>query len=730
MRRPQMRKLGIRKSEVGRCFASAVFCSAFRIPHFQFVLALGLALALSFGAPVPVPAQPPAPGDQMLTEYFRAETARLAERSLADVKTLDDWTSRRDEYRRQLAEMLGLDPMPERTDLQPVVTGKLENEFFRVENVQFQSRPGLYVTGNLYLPKQQDKPAPAVLYVCGHGRVKKNGISYGNKTTYQHHGGWLARNGFVCLTIDTIQLGEIEGIHHGTYHEGMWWWNSRGYTPAGVEAWNGVRALDYLQSRPEVDGEKLGVAGRSGGGAYSWWVAALDERVKAAVPTAGITDLENHVVDGCVEGHCDCMFMVNTYRWDYAQVAALVAPRALLLTNTDKDGIFPLDGVVRVHRKVRDIYRLHGAENQLGLQISEGPHKDIQELQVAEFHWFNRFLKGEDAPVENVGVKYFEPEQLKVFESLPADELTSHIHDTFVPAAPPPKVPETRQEWLKTRDAWIKALAEKCFAGWPEAPGPLHLSRAFSEEREGLRLSAYDFESQPHVTLRLYLWHKADLKRPAKVSLNIGPSALLPGMAKLTQTFGEVLGADAPTGPAAAESETPLAPDTVQGMLLPRGLGRNAWDATPRKQTQNRRRFMLLGQTLAGMQAWDVRRALEATRLIEVCRQAPVEVAAQGDLAAVTLYGALFGPTPAKLVLTDLPASHQSGPDLLNVLKYLDIPQAVAMAAERGPVELRTPHVEAWSFPTAVATKLRWPESQVSVRSLAKSEETEGGASK
>ena len=68
---------------------------------------------------------------------------------------------------------------------------------------------------------------------------------------------------------------------------------------------------------------RIGVTGRSGGGAYSWWIATLDERIKAAAPVAGITDLQNHVVDGVAEGHCDCMFQVNTYRWDFAQVAAL-----------------------------------------------------------------------------------------------------------------------------------------------------------------------------------------------------------------------------------------------------------------------------------------------------------------------------------------------------------------------------------------------------------------------
>ena len=148
----------------------------------------------------------------------------------------------------------------------------------------------------------------------------------------------------------------------------MWWWNNRGYTPAGVEAWNCIRALDYLQSRKEVDPERIGVTGRSGGGAYSWWIAAIDERIKAAVPVAGITDLENHVVDGCVEGHCDCMFMVNTYRWDYPLVAALVAPRPLLIGNTDARRDLPA-GRRRCGRtsKVRKIYELYGAGDKLAL---------------------------------------------------------------------------------------------------------------------------------------------------------------------------------------------------------------------------------------------------------------------------------------------------------------------------------------------------------------------------
>ena len=204
----------------------------------------------------------------------------------------------------------------------------------------------------------------------------------------------------------------------------------------GVEAWNCIRAIDYLQSRPEVDTQRIGITGRSGGGAYSWWAAALDERIKVAVPVAGITSLKNHVVDGTVEGHCDCMFQVNTYRWDYPIIAALVAPRPLLITNTDKDSIFPLDGVIDVYNKTRRIYELLDAKDNIGLAIYEGPHKDTQPLRVSAFQWFDRFLKGKDISDEiadTTAPKMLEIEQLKVLDKIPADERNTDIDEYFTP---------------------------------------------------------------------------------------------------------------------------------------------------------------------------------------------------------------------------------------------------------------------------------------------------------
>jgi len=636
----------------------------------------------------------PSPADKELERYFRSETAKLAERCLRDITGLDDFKAKRPAYKAQLLEMLGLDPLPEKTPLHAVVTGKVEHDEFFVEKVHFQSRPRLYVTGNLYVPRDLEKPAPAILYVCGHGAVKKNGISYGNKVHYQHHGAWFARHGYVCLVIDSLQLGEIEAIHHGTYRYKMWWWNCRGYTPAGVEAWNCIRALDYLETRKEVDKERFGVTGRSGGGAYSWWIAAIDERIKVAVPVAGITDLQNHVVDGCVEGHCDCMYFVNTYRRDYCLLPALVAPRPLLISNSDKDRIFPLDGVVRIYNKTREIYGLYDAAKNLGLNITEGPHKDTQELRIHAFVWFDRFLKGQTRLIDKPAVPFFEPEQLKVFDKLPEDQVNTKIHHSFVPAAGPPAVPQSPAEWAKQCDCWITSLKQKVFRGWPtdDEAGPIQPKQTISSEKDGLSLTAYEFDSQPHVRLRLYVVAPEAGKKTRSLTLTVLDEQLWSQLlAAMAGRFEQEPGA--PNPPAAdAEALAEICKALEAGRALaffaPRGIGPYAWNRDERKQTQIRRRFMLLGQTLDGMRVWDVRRAVRALRSIKPLRRVPLTLQARQNMAGIALYAALFEPDVQKLNLWDPPASHHDGPILLNVLRYLDMPQAVAMAAERCDVRL------------------------------------------
>jgi dienelactone hydrolase len=670
---------------------------AMKRSSFAFVLTLSLfaSLPAHTQAPAPKAATPRAPmsrGDLALNGYFRNETAQLAAACLGDIQSLEDWQTRRSEYRRQLQEMLGLDPWPERAPLNPVVTGRLEREDFIVERLHFQALPRLYVTANLYLPRNGSRPVPAILYACGHSRVVRDGVSFGNKTAYQHHGAWFARNGYACLVLDTLSLGEIMGVHRGTYSERMWWWNARGYTPAGVETWFCIRALDYLGTRPEVDAQRIGMTGRSGGGAYTWMVAALDDRVKVAAPVAGITDLHNHVVDGCIEGHCDCMFFVNTYRWDFPQLAALLAPRPLLIANSDKDRLFPLDGVLRVHEQVRRIYALHHATHQLGLLITEGPHEDTQDLQLPVFRWFNRFLKQEDPIIEMAAKPFFEPQALRVFDALPADSLNTRIHETFVPRAD-----WNGQPILPHRDSLLARLREKSFNGWPSPDTPLHLNAVIAAQRDGLRLRAWDFTSQHDVRLRLFLLDAPSAAQPAAAMLEVLDEERWPRwLATLRAGFEPELMSELAAEPAApdadvaafAELKSRVQAGRALAFVAPRGVGPTAWTGDEKRRTQIRRRFMLLGQTLDGMRVWDIRRAVQALREALGAKALPLTLRGHGTMGVNALYAAFFEPGVKGLELSRLPASHREGPDYLNVLKILDIPQALELARARAEVTL------------------------------------------
>ncbi len=395
--------------------------------------------------------------------YFEHQVQRIEQATIRDLAEVnaDNWPEIRRQWRDELRDMLGLSPEPDRTQLRTTVVGSIRHPGMTIDRLHYQSRPGLFVTANLYRP-DEEPPAegwPAVLYVCGHARVNSGGRLLGNKTAYHHHGMWFARHGVVCLMIDTVQLGELQGEHHGTYKLGRWDWISRGYTPAGVEAWNAIRGVDLLSAMPDVDATRIGITGRSGGGAYSWFAAALDERIRVAVPVAGITDLRNHVVDGCVEGHCDCMYFVNLYGWDYAKLAALVAPRALLLENSDTDRIFPLDGVVRVDRQLRDLYQRLDAASQYGLVITPGPHKDTQDLRVPAFRWLLKHLTDQSITVDSPADKELEPGQLAVFErETPAKEHVTDLSSWFVTQAAP--IRDSELAWREWSTSWKPRLAE------------------------------------------------------------------------------------------------------------------------------------------------------------------------------------------------------------------------------------------------------------------------------
>ncbi len=411
------------------------------------------------------------PGDEVIQKYLSAEAIRLDAQFSDDLKSKDDWEANREQYRQEYLYMLGLWPLPEKGDLKTTVTGTLERDGYVVEKLHYQSIPGLYVTANLYRPavRNSNEKFPAVLYVCGHA----NGGRNGSKVPYQSHPILLAKHGFICLIVDTLELGEInahpEFIHHGTYNLQRWWWHSRGYTPAGVECWNGVRGIDYLLSRDDVDSENLGVTGISGGGAATFWIAAADERIKVAVPISGMADLESYVGNRVINGHCDCMFLYNTFQWPWTRIAALIAPRPMLFINSDNDRIFPMDANERISNRMERFYSLYGASDKFDTVVSVGGHAYREDIRHATFAFLQYHLQGKADPITDTEVDLVDtattpstypiaPDDLRVFATdadLPQDAINLTIDEHFVPLGRP-ELPLSDEY-----DAWRKQLIEE-----------------------------------------------------------------------------------------------------------------------------------------------------------------------------------------------------------------------------------------------------------------------------
>jgi len=595
------------------------------------------------------------PGDEMIQQHLRREAERIHQKFAGDIESPETWEGLRPTYKQEYLHMLGLWPMPEKTPLRATVTGTLEGDGYVVEMVHYQSMPGLYVTGNLYRPSQvpAGQRLPAVLYVCGHSFCGRNG----NKTAYQSHGIWFARHGYVCLVLDTLQLGEIAAIHHGTYREGRWWWHSRGYTSAGVECLNGIRGIDCLIARPDVDPQRIAVTGISGGGAATFWIAAADERVKVAVPVSGMADLPSYVFNRVINGHCDCMFLYNTFQWPWARIAALIAPRAMLFANSDADPIFPMDANERVINRLERLYSLYGASDFVDAFVSIGGHAYRQDIRQAAYRFINMHLKDDPRVVDDSEVDIptgprnqreyaIDQEKLRVFPTdsdIPADELNTTIDRHFVPMA---RVePPQKGHYDAWRSAILAELHRVSFGSLPERVPPARPEPA-----------GQWFASEEGIKVRLERIAEGSA-RVVMVVRNPDPNE---DVSMLVRRIGK--------------------PGDRVYVCSPRGVDRTRWT---RKNPPNyvERSHVLLGRTVDTGRVWDIIATARALRE----QGLPVHVAGQGPAAVLAVYAALLEPEIAGAIAVNPPASHMDAdaPQFLNVLRVCDVPDALGMLAPR-----------------------------------------------
>lgn len=439
----------------------------------------------------------------MLAAYLVGRLNRLAaewDQKRAAITTADALHARNREIRKQVVEMVG--GFPDRNPLGPEVVKVTEREGYRVENVMFQSRPNFWVTGNLYVPAGASK-APGIISPCGHYPLARMLPSY--QMAYLS----LVKAGFVVLAFDPIGQGErrqywnpetdsSEGFNATMEHSMPGQLQILlGQTLTGYRVWDAMRAVDYLLTRPEVDGSRIGCTGHSGGGTLTMFTSAVDERIACAVvheggtrgrwpiqlsPQAplGPSDVEQNLFPGAARGI------------DHPDLHIAIAPRPLMATIENYSESFN-----SAADKIRARYKLLGLEDRFTTVEAGDPHAFTYRLRRATTDWFSRWLLGKPGPASEGELTPEKPEDLRC---LPTGSLRASRKGETVwtdlwakASALPPSKPVTTgvvRQVLRLR----------------ELQSPLEPRAVATVEREAYTIEKVQFLSEPGIYIPTWVF--------------------------------------------------------------------------------------------------------------------------------------------------------------------------------------------------------------------------------
>ncbi|MHC4581240.1 MAG: alpha/beta hydrolase family protein, partial [Planctomycetota bacterium] len=299
-------------------------------------------------------------------------------------------------YVRQVREKIqqSFGPWPEKTPLKPRTTGTVERDAYKIENIIFESRPNFLVTANLYIPKGRAFPLPGVVGTCGHSATGKM------INLYQSFAQGLARQGYVVLIYDPIGQGErlqypdenLKSKVGVGVREHLYAGNQQflvGEFIGSWRAWDGIRALDYLLTRDEVDPKHIGVTGNSGGGTMTTWLAGVERRWTMAAPSCFVTTFRRNTENELPADTEQCPPLALALGLDHSDFLAAMAPRPVIILAKEKD-YFDARGSEEAYRRLSDLYGLLGAAENVELFIGPSYHGYSQENREAMYKMFNR----------------------------------------------------------------------------------------------------------------------------------------------------------------------------------------------------------------------------------------------------------------------------------------------------------------------------------------------------
>jgi len=567
----------------------------------------------------------------MFYDYLTAIALKaLDERKneIAAIKTPLQVKDRQRIIRERMRGTIG--PLPERTDMKPQVTGRLERKEYTVEKVLFQSRPGFYVTADLYLPARGAKPYPAVLGAAGH---YLEGKAAGE---YQRIWISLAKIGVVVLAFDPPGQGERlmyydkglgETILEGTVVEhtmpGVQCLLS-GSNVAGYFIWDEMRAIDYLVSRPEVDPRRIAVTGNSGGGTQTAYIAALDDRVAAAVPncwltswrllweTIGPQDAEQNMIP----------FIAS--RLDHPDYVIAFAPKPYQISASIQD-FFNIIGTRDTYAEARRIYEILGAGDKLSLFEADEDHGYHLEQREAFYSFLGKYFLGQDTPRKEPDLQLERERDLlvtptgQVATSFPEAQTIGSLNAAYAhKIMPQTKLPSTMEAFESFRDELIGKVRE--LTKFERSNIPLNVQNRGFSRRPGMKIQLITYDSEPGITLPALIF------RPESPSESLPLVLYAADRDKSADLNGDIAAL-------VARGHTVLAPDV-------RGKGETRREKQPREDFykwfsedwQIPIMAFQVGRDLVGMRALDLIRAVDV--LLGLNGNRPKEIVAVGKGSA------------------------------------------------------------------------------------------------
>ncbi len=588
-----------------------------------------------------------------LTRYLNGIGLRqLQQRSqeIARITTKDEMERRKKAVREKMLRLLG--GLPDyRGPLNVKEIRSYDRGDYRMENIVYESLPGFYVPANVYRPGKGTGPFPAILMPVGHSARGKDG----ERVTAIS----LARKGFVVLKFDPIGQGERLQYYDpemkaskagGPTSEHS---HAHGHTMlvgeniARYRIWDGMRGIDYLVSRKDVDPNRIGCTGCSGGGTLTTYISALDDRVKAAAPACYITSWEellNKLEPQDAEQNFTRFLAEGLNIADFVE---LFAPKPWLSLNTIED-FFPLEGARQTYMEARRIFALYGAEDRLGWFIGPGGHGVPPPSREAIYAWFIKWLKNGDGDPREAPVDLDPYENIlctktgQVSDSLGGETVFS-INRKRAAELMPSKQPVARiADLASLRKRLVAAIRD--VAGVELQPGgPVPAVRIHdSVERDGYRADVVSLRPERGIRLAgVLLVPDAAGRKPA----------VLVADSRAKQV----------TAREGGELEVLVKAGHVVFVVQPRGVSEEA-SAQPRSGMGDQTTYALaevVGKTVVGMRAEDLIRAVDYLASRDDVDAGRISGFGQGALGVPMLHAAVLDERISRLVLQETPALYR-----------------------------------------------------------------------